>query len=297
MDSCSICLEKIFPKSDSRIIVTTCNHIFHVRCIYLANYNKSEIKCALCRAEMKVENIEKIKYLLNANELKIFPELFDIYNLMENPSDDFDWINNGELGLKSWFISGGYAVYLYNKLIEKKYFASYTDINIYSVNPNVFFKSNNKIAKINLKGGEIESSKYESKYIDYCVPLKIGKLRRTTNENFLKVENENFSSLLNNTNMISEMCHINNEIKLNICKLNNILKYEKNKNRIDSVISEFDLSCCKIGVIIKKSHGLLSLKFYIHKDFWCNIYNKNGVESDHRIVKYKLRGYDLMEFN
>lgn len=296
MESCSICLEKIFPKSDSRLILTNCNHIFHLRCIYLANYNKSEIRCALCRAEIKIEDIEKVKYNLNESELKIFPELSDIYNIMEN-ENNFEWVENGDLGIKSWFISGGYGVYLYQKLIDKNIFCTYTDINIYSSNENIFFKSNGKIAKINLKEGDIEPLKYDTQYIDFCVPLKIGKLKRSTNENFLQVANENFSSVLKNTNVISEMCQINTETKINICKLNNILKYEKNKKRIYSIVSEFDTSCCKIGVIIKKKKGLLTLKFYIHKDFWCNIYKENSINTEYRILKYKLRGYDLIKFD
>ena len=295
MDSCCICLEKTFPKSEHAILMTPCNHIFHKKCIILANFNKTVSRCSLCRAELDLPNIEKIKYQLNETELNTFPELQDLYNLMDN-FDELDWVNlDGELLLKSWFISGGYAVYLYLKLIEKKAMCFYGDnINIYTVNNNIFF-NNLKVNLHDLKN----NIKYDSKFIEFNAHVKIGKLKRTRNENFLSVKKDHesdFSSVLDCTKMISESVHIEKKTNIEISKINCLLKYSKNKDRIFDILNEFDLSCCKIAIMIKKTRGLLTLKFYIHKDFWCNIYSSNVDCMSNRLFKYKLRGFDLIEF-
>lgn len=138
---CDICKQEIFYNDKMQLL--NCNHIFHKKCVLKMNYNKSISKCAICRNELDIPIINKFKL----KEISLDYKDFNIINKL--------FVLNKDNLNKEWFISGGYAVYLFSKYFknesvkklnntqfDSENIDDYNNIDIYSFSDYIDFYDN-----------------------------------------------------------------------------------------------------------------------------------------------------------
>lgn len=277
---CPICLEDLINKE---CIVVDCNHIFHKKCIFYANKDKSINRCSLCRTEITIPEITKISKRVKIIDNYTQMIISDVVNLMDGEEDyQFEKLLYSDVVKKSWFVMGSFALFLYMKYIkEQEYNHNFSDIDIYTFQDYIMFDK--KLIYVKTEKEEKESDKKKSKTIEYIKTIEIGTQMEFTKIKSLDIESEIYKeqkSSLMDTKTKTTIDYIK------ISKTDNIKKTFKD------IFKTFDISCCKIAArIIREKEDTYKLKFYIDKAFYYDTYkDKSNIK---RIMKYKNRGFDL----
>ena len=288
---CSICLENLLSRE---CIVLDCNHIFHKKCIYYANKDKSENKCSLCRSIVTIPNITKIKTRAVISDSYTQSIINDVVCLMDgnDTTAEFEKYFYSDIVKKSWFVSGGFALFLYKRLIEldESYNHSYSNINIYTFQDYIIFKDK----CIHVNDFESSDNKYvRSDLIEYVKSINIdSKLEfskiKTISINGNSLDKNQKISVIETTGCLPiDFIRLNNNSTENVYGLKNIL--------ID-VFKKIDLSCCKIAVrIVREQENEYTFKFYIDKAFYYEKYKVLYKDTEERVIKYRYRGFTLDE--
>lgn len=275
---CPICLEDLINKE---CIVVDCNHIFHKKCIYYANKDKSINRCSLCRTEITIPEITKISKKITIHDSYTQLILADLVNLMDGEEDyQFEKILYSDIVKKSWFVMGSFALFLYMRYIKDKvYDHNYSDIDVYTFQDYITFDKKLICVK-NEKETDLDKNK--SNIIDYIRRIEIGTQMEFTKIKSLYIENEEYneqkSSLMDNKT----------KTKIDFIKIS---KTGDIKQTFRKIFKTFNISCCKIAArIIREKENTYKLKFYIDKAFYYDTYTESDVK---RIMKYKYRGFNL----
>ena len=276
---CPICLEDLITKE---CIIVDCNHIFHKKCIYYANKDKSINKCSLCRAEITIPEITKISKKITIDDKKTQQIMTDLINLMDGEEDyQFEKILYSGIIQKSWVVMGSFALFLYMRYIkEKSYDHNYSDIDVYTFQDYVTF--NKKLICVKKEEKTSNSDKKKTNIINYIKRIELVNQIEFTKVKSLDIENEEFKEQ-KNALMDAKTKTIIDFIK--IAKTNDI------KKTFRDIFKTFNISCCKIAArIIREDENTYKIKFYIDKSFYYDTYH---YLDEKRIMKYKYRGFDL----
>ena len=284
---CSICLEDLI---NEECTVVDCNHIFHKRCIYYANKDKSVNKCSLCRSEITIPDIIKIKKKIDLKDTYTQGIIDDVINIMdgENTELEFQKYFYNDTINKSWFVLGSFALFLYKKYIkEEDYEHNYTDIDVYTFQDYIVHKNN----FISISTMEDIKQENNQEIVEYKKMIEI--------EN--KMEFSRIKSIkINESNVIEEL-DIKSSVLESTCttKVNFIKMLYSNyniKNIFKNIFKKYDISCCKLAVrIIREGDGVYTLKFYIDKGFYYNTYKIMDKYTIQKVLKYRFRGFDLIQ--
>lgn len=213
--SCSICLDE-----DTKIdYITQCNHLFHKKCFFKANYKKLITMCPMCRHSYITVSFSK--------EIHMFQKIpDDIQNTLVGVKDVLE-----SMDISEYFIGGSFIINLYQRLKNAK-----RDV------------SNWKIDTIDIYTGEDIQSPTTLSLLDHLIvpkhsyssPIKLNAKKSTSYEKqieeFIRYEIYKVDSLNENT--------LTKVINLNIYKTYRDIS--QTDECIDAFFSTIDLDCCKI---------------------------------------------------
>lgn len=281
---CPICLENLINKE---CIIVDCNHIFHKKCIYYANKDKSENRCSLCRSNITIPDITKISKKIILEDSYVQSILTDIVDLMDGKQNyEFEKILYTDTIQKSWFILGSFALFLYKRIIEEKcdYNHNYSDIDIYTFQDYINFNKKFICLK-NLKN--TDSDKLKSDLIEYIKTINFTNLMQFSRIKTLDFDNQD----LYKEEKIESVLDSTSQLKIDFIK---IQKSNTIKETLIKIFKTFTISCCKIAVrIVREDENIYKFKFYIDKSFYYNTYKKVDKHWPQTVKKYKFRGFDL----
>lgn len=256
---CCICLESsVSIKLDK--MYTTCNHFFHKKCLYKACKDNEKFRCCVCRVWQRFplyekENIEW--YQIDKNiKLKLLKIEKAMGILCPNTTE--------------YVISGGFSVYMMQKLRGKSPSWKAGDVDIYIPDDSDF------LLNYKVKGLKIVFNDMSIKIDEY---YDKNKYKNCTKYNYT----------LNNITTV---------IKYTVCTGDGFfhmdLIFVKNPNKIYRIVEEFDLDCCKVAFKINRSN----IKMYIHRDFYIDGFKlKNNdfenKKTELRIKNYRNRGFSV----
>jgi hypothetical protein len=113
---CSICLDD--TQNNLPKMITQCNHFYHRHCYHRANYKKVEYSCPYCRQLNPMQNLIEIY-----QQSQIPDSLLFYFKLIK------DLVRNFKL--EKYFISGSFAIFLYQTLHQMNPKWKFNDIDIY----------------------------------------------------------------------------------------------------------------------------------------------------------------------
>lgn len=270
-ENCCICNEALIKDKSYQL---DCNHIFHKKCIFLCNKDKSQFKCALCRGIHVIDIVEKIK--IKVDSLTKLRYTFDsLISLMDNDYySDSTYSKSIQVFKKHWFVFDDFALYLYQLFIKKTECQFNGKIFICTSNNYIYINN-----KINPFIKEIESLLIQTS-LEHNVKNLINVNGKTIGENV--IGNASFP-IQENSLFIS---HLPKEFK----RLDT-------KKKIEQITLPFEISCKKIAVRIERHtiRDYYTLKFYIHKDFYSNCFKNTKPETLENVEQYRQLGFDLIE--
>jgi hypothetical protein len=285
---CSICLEELINKES---IVVDCNHIFHKRCIFYANKDKSINKCSLCRGVITIPDIIKIKKRVNITDTYTQGIIDDIVNLMDGETNELEfqkYFYNDTIN-KSWFVVGSFALFLFKKYIkEEEYEHNYTDVDIYTFQDYIFH--NEKFISMSTFPMK-PKTEFLPDFIEYIKKIEIENKLEFSRIKSIKINEENGKENLDTKSTVVEST---SEIKINYVKI--VELNDSIKNILKNIFKTYDVSCCRLGVrIIREENAVYTFKFYIDKSFYYNTYKVKDEYTLQKVLKYKFRGINLVE--
>ncbi len=283
---CSICLEDLI---NEECVIVDCNHIFHKRCIYYANKDKSINKCSLCRGSITIPDIMKLKKTVHVTDTYTQGIIDDIVNLMDGETNELEfqkYFYNDTIN-KSWFVTGSFALFLFKKYIkEEDYEHNYTDIDIFTYQD--YIMHNRKFISVST----LPISKTETlpDFIEYIKHIDIENILEFSRIKSIKINDEDEQNLDTKTTVVSST----SITKINYAKIAYL--NDSAKNILKNIFKTYDVSCCKIGArIIREEESVYTFKFYIDKAFYYNTYKIKDKYTIQKVLKYRFRGFDLVE--
>lgn len=261
---CSICLNNSLDNNAQiEKMFTCCNHFFHKKCFYKANYHKSCVSCPLCN-QKTYDRYEKRTYKISEMNQEILNQFKLIKKIIENTN-----INKND-----FILSGSFAVYIFQLFCNKNPKWKYNDIDIYYSDNNTFKLESKSIIDSKLV---IKNKEYNNKY----------KYKNTTShiKQVNKIDVFNLDKVESNSESNSESITLKKYISFDFIKV----KY----NKLYSVVESFDLDCCKIYIKIIDEF----IELYIHNDVYVDSFKLISNVTQDRIIKYKERGFNCEKFD